>query len=98
MTITTEAAPYRKRPVTVHAMRFDGTNTKALIDWTNGLFADIHPDDRAENPENIAEVWDFINSTWIGVRRGDWIIRGIRSEFYPCAPDVFEQTYEPATS
>lgn len=27
---------------------------------------------------------------------GDWVIRGVRNEFYPCKPDVFEATYEPA--
>lgn len=27
---------------------------------------------------------------------GDWIIRGVQGEFYPCKPDIFEQTYEPA--
>jgi hypothetical protein len=27
--------------------------------------------------------------------RGDWIIRGIKGEFYPCKPDIFEATYEP---
>lgn len=26
---------------------------------------------------------------------GDWIIRGVQGEFYPCKPDIFEQTYEP---
>lgn len=94
--ITAAPAPYRKRPVTIHAMRFDGTNTAAISEWTGGLFADVAPPDRAENPEIIAEVWDRIHSTWVGVRRGDWIIRGIQGEFYPCDPDVFEQTYESA--
>ncbi|WP_422446026.1 hypothetical protein [Thermoanaerobacterium sp. DL9XJH110] len=28
---------------------------------------------------------------------GDWIIRGIRGELYPCKPDVFERTYEPVS-
>ena len=27
---------------------------------------------------------------------GDWIIRGVQGEFYPCKPDIFEATYEPA--
>lgn len=27
---------------------------------------------------------------------GDWIICGVKGEFYPCKPDIFEQTYEPA--
>jgi hypothetical protein len=25
---------------------------------------------------------------------GDWVIRGVKGEFYPCKPDIFEQTYE----
>ena len=28
---------------------------------------------------------------------GDWIIKGIKGEFYPCKPDIFDATYEPAT-
>lgn len=30
------------------------------------------------------------------VSLGDWIIRGVQGEFYPCKPDIFEATYEPA--
>ena len=29
-------------------------------------------------------------------RKGDWIIRGVHGEFYPCKPDIFAKTYEPA--
>lgn len=29
------------------------------------------------------------------VAYGDWIIRGVQGEFYPCKPDIFKQTYEP---
>ena len=28
--------------------------------------------------------------------KGDWIIKGVQGEIYPCKPDIFEQTYEPA--
>jgi hypothetical protein len=38
-------------------------------------------------------------TTLEGVMRadpGDWIIRGVKGEFYPCKPDIFEATYEPA--
>jgi hypothetical protein len=28
---------------------------------------------------------------------GDWIIKGVKGEFYPCKPDIFEMTYEPLT-
>jgi len=30
------------------------------------------------------------------ISEGDWIIKGVQGEFYPCKPDIFEQTYEPA--
>lgn len=30
------------------------------------------------------------------ILKGDWVIRGARGEFYPCKPDIFEATYEPA--
>jgi hypothetical protein len=30
------------------------------------------------------------------VSNGDWIIKGVNGEFYPCKPDIFEKTYEPA--
>jgi len=33
---------------------------------------------------------------WHIVCPGDWIIRGIKGEYYPCKPDIFKQTYEPA--
>lgn len=43
----------------------------------------------------------FIVSTLEGDMRGvpgDWIIRGVQGEFYPCKPDIFEQTYERVTN
>lgn len=41
---------------------------------------------------------EFICSTLEGMmvgRKGDWLIRGIQGEFYPCKPDIFAATYEP---
>jgi len=64
-----------------------------------------------DSKEGIAEILRFCpgaqlypDST-IGIKTlegnmraniGDWIIRGIKGEFYPCKPDIFEQTYESA--
>ena len=42
---------------------------------------------------------DIYITTLEGVMRadnGDWIIRGVKGELYPCKPDIFEATYEPA--
>jgi hypothetical protein len=33
---------------------------------------------------------------WYQLRPNDWIIRGVKGEYYPCRPDIFEMTYEPA--
>lgn len=45
---------------------------------------------------------NYYNHGWVGtlegghiVCPGDWIIKGVRGEFYPCKPDVFEKSYEP---
>jgi hypothetical protein len=49
----------------------------------------------AEDPDADAQVYDKLHSTWVFVYTGDWIIKGIRGEFYPCRPDVFAESYEP---
>ncbi|TWS25565.1 hypothetical protein FK530_22870 [Tsukamurella conjunctivitidis] len=43
-----------------------------------------------------AVVYDRLHGTWVNVRKGDWIIRGVEGEFYPCREDVFAATYEAA--
>lgn len=87
---------YRKKPVVIEAMRFDGTNYRALRVFTDNDFCMVAPEDRTDDPECIAEVYDKLHSTWIGVKAGQWIIRGLKGEFYPCDPQVFENTYEVA--
>ena len=49
------------------------------------------------------QVWRDGENLWIGTLEGnmvaspgDWVIRGIKGELYPCKPDIFEATYEPA--
>ena len=85
---------YRKRPVTVEVMRFAGTDRQrhAVKDWigeggtTSRLFA------LTDGP------WELHIDTLEGVMRadeGDFIIRGVKGEFYPCKPDIFAATYEP---
>ena len=99
MTITR----FRKRPVEIDAMQWDGTATGAtrIIDWIlgNGATATYtcsNPDRCAENdgdtPHSIAI------RTLEGTMRADlddWIIKGVAGEFYPCKPDIFAATYEP---
>lgn len=39
-------------------------------------------------------VFDELHDTWVKLKRGDWIVRGIRGEFYPVEEAVFAETYE----
>jgi hypothetical protein len=41
-------------------------------------------------------LWNKAESQWLLCPKGWWIIRGVRGEYYPCKPDIFAMTYEPA--
>jgi len=80
---------YRKLPVVVEAVQI-----------TDSTFDNPHP-----NPEHIVGVeYDpVLKCAWIetleGTMRanlGDWIIKGVKGEFYSCKPDIFAATYEEA--
>lgn len=99
MTIKT----FRKKPVVIAATQWDGTTDGAtpIIDWilTNGgtaRYACSDPNRCAEHdgdtPHRI-EI-DTLEGA-IGASVGDWIIRGVQGEFYPCKPAIFASTYEP---
>jgi hypothetical protein len=84
---------YRKKPVVIEATQWDGTYTqaKALEKelGLNTLGMSAHP------PSNKVSWWKI--GTLEGghiVTIGDWIITGVKGEFYPCKPDIFELTYE----
>lgn len=84
---------YRKKPVVIEAMQFTGEfgNYDAICDWSGVTF----PANTGDT-DTVAEM--FIR-TLEGEHRadvGDWIVKGVKGEFYPCKPDIFEQTYEAA--
>ena len=101
---------YRKRPVTVEAMRLDSSDPVAFAgvyrwveDHIGSFEATAVLDGRVPCPPSGVSIdpanGDLLIATLEGIMRakpGDWIIRGITGEFYPCKPDIFEQTYEPA--
>lgn len=85
---------FRKKPVVIEAVRFDKTNGGPAAKWCGGR---NQFEVKASDPTDVAEWIDI--PTLEGVMRanlGDWIIRGVQGEFYPCKPDIFAATYEPA--
>lgn len=76
---------YRKKPVVIEAVQWTGHN------WPE--IAAFYRDD------NFTTIGQNLNiATLEGVMTaspGDWIIRGVRGEVYPCKPDIFDATYDP---
>jgi hypothetical protein len=60
-----------------------------------GNFRAVPPEDRIEDSEITAEVFDRLHSTWVGVYTGHHVVMGIRGEFYPIDAGVLAETYEP---
>ena len=81
---------YRKRPVVIEAVRWTGSNSGQVAE----LAGDAWPGNVAPNPPGD----DLIIDTLEGEMRcqpGDWLIKGVAGEFYPCREDIFAATYEP---
>lgn len=83
---------YRKKPVEVEAVRFTGSSTQraAIRHWMEG-------NEYVEPGMRTCDMVSLEIETLEGVMRatpGDYIIRGVQGEFYPCKPDIFEATYE----
>lgn len=82
---------YRKKPVVIEAHRIgDDLWPDAIWEGVMSNQIVLHMD---QSPRYV-EI-----KTKEGVMRGndgDWIIRGVAGEFYPCKPDIFAATYEPA--
>jgi len=85
---------YRKKPVIIEAARIDKKTEHEIIKWSKGK---VYPSPVLEPGEDnpTGEYWQI--DTLEGVMTanpGDYIIKGVKGEFYPCKPDIFEMTYE----
>lgn len=87
-------AKYRKKPVVIEAVQWTGDNFEEI----KKMLKDAD-ENRAiiPHPNEDKEVKSLLIVTLEGEMRadkGDYIIKGVQGEFYPCKPDIFEQTYE----
>jgi hypothetical protein len=80
-----------KKPIEVEAVRFDGENWHEVHGFVghrkiNGIMQDAFRE--VPQPATIqAEIWDWLHLTWVGVKTGQWIMKGTQGEFYPCEDD-----------
>jgi len=79
-------AKYRKKPVVIEAIQWTGDNLKECLDFM-----------KFSNRTRTVYRDKIIIHTLEGAMTasiGDYIIKGVSGEFYPCKPDIFEKTYE----
>ena len=90
---------YRKKPVVIDAIQWTGDNLFDVITFTDG-----EPDlkcpvtsEKWEDYKSFVKHFGFQIKTLEGMMsadKGDYIIKGVKGEFYPCKPDIFAATYE----
>lgn len=96
------ALKYRKKPVVIEAEHLSSLNGARITDWINangGTARHVHSDPiRREIYNGDCPNWieiDTLEGT-MTANIGDWVIRGVAGEFYPCRDDIFAETYERA--
>ena len=77
---------YRKKPVVIEAVRFTGVNQGLIAEWVGAPLPGM------TGPDAAIEIHTLEGT--MTARKGDWVIKGVKGEFYPCKDEVFRATYE----
>ena len=82
---------FRKKPVVIEAYQYTQKGDNYRPDW----FQD------AVSENKIITFTDHVLiqtlNGFIRAELNEWVVKGVQDEFYPCKPDIFEQTYEAVT-
>jgi len=82
-------ATYIKKPVIIEACQWTGDNVREIKDFVKPI---------AEYLEDEQVILIHILEKDMRANIGDYIIKGVKGEFYPCKPDIFKETYNIATN
>ena len=90
---------FRKKPVVIEAIQFvySEEGIAALKEFCGAALGKTNKYRHfsAQGEAEIGTLEDGVNLTVKHIAtEGDWIIKGVQGEFYPCKPDIFEATYE----
>ena len=90
---------FRKKPIEIEAVQFtddkDDDNLMELADFIDNQDLIISYENGSNAPLLKIKTLEDANGSVHYASIGDWIIKGVNGEFYPCKPDIFEKTYEP---
>lgn len=84
-------AKFRKKPVIIDAWLWDESKETFDKIGCRAMGSSGHRD----NPDLMHNVRIETLEGTMNVQKGDYIIKGVHGEFYPCKPDIFAKTYEP---
>lgn len=79
---------FRKKPIVIEALKFNGDNFEQIDKFVRQK---AHLVKRYGEPVLLIATLEGE----MPANSGDWIIKSVKGELYPCKPDIFEQTYEP---
>lgn len=89
-----EVKTYRKKPVEIVAFEFDGENTIEVLKWMVGHnCVDVY----STSLDGKSSIHIPTLEGEVTASPGDFVIRGVEGEFYPCKPDIFRKTYDEVT-
>jgi hypothetical protein len=80
---------YRKKPVEIEAVQWVSDNIEQVYEMLGDNLIINTDEDKDEVKHFINTLEGKMEMSW-----GDYIIKGVKGEFYPCKPDIFELTYE----
>ena len=92
---------YRKKPVEIEAVQLTFANWSEICDFVqlpwgtegvHGCYSDKGVE--SDSGEKIGLIIPTLEGDMLA-NENDYIIKGVHGEFYPCKPDIFEETYEP---
>lgn len=94
---------FRKKPVVIEAVQLNWRNWSKVCEFLGAI---INKDNPGKESQEYSDQCGETIGPWIEItiptlegdhiaKHGDWIIKGVNGEFYPCKPDIFAATYEP---
>lgn len=89
-----EVKRYRKKPVAIEAVQIDPDNVTDVLDWIteNGGEGLLRGGEGGGSKGGSILIHTLEGDHW--AQQGDWVLRGVAGEFYPCKPEIFAETYE----
>lgn len=87
---------FRKKPVIIDAIQWISPSTNRILNHISNYHTILEfvGEDNLGSAYKDGSLQIRTLEGWVIAQNEDWIIKGIKGEFYPCKPDIFEATYE----